>query len=240
MKACSPQLGCRLIAECFNRQFAERRISVSKSYVAKVLCQSRVEVLRLRRKLKHRVPRPQPCNRTWGLDLTGKADASGRQRMILGLLDHGSRACLQLCVLEDKRSLRILRELITACRRFGMPKQIRVDNEACFNSMLLRTALAWLGIRLQTIAPHCPWQNGRIERFFGTLKQHLNTVIPIDDADLKIMMAEFRCWYNHAKPHQHLYGYTPAEVWEGRPKSTRTPQFISIWNGRINGWWFPP
>ncbi|WP_159438833.1 integrase core domain-containing protein [Halomonas cupida] len=102
---------------------------------------------------------------------------------------------------------------------------------------MLKTALDWLSIRLQAIAPHCPWQNGRIERFFGTLKQHLDAIIPIEGADLQIMMMEFRGWYNHARPHQHLYG---EEVWEGRPKSTNSPQLISIWNGRINGWWFPP
>ncbi|QEM81960.2 integrase core domain-containing protein [Halomonas sp. Y2R2] len=53
-------------------------------------------------------------------------------------------------------------------------------------------------------------------------------------------MSEFRCWYNHARPHQHLGGCTPAEVWEDRGKSTHAPQWISIWNGKINGWWFPP
>ena len=34
-------------------------------------------------------------------------------------------------------------------------------------------ALRLMGIRHQRIDPHCPWQNGRIERFFGTLKPHL-------------------------------------------------------------------
>ncbi|WP_240349289.1 transposase [Halomonas binhaiensis] len=101
---------------------------------------------------------------------------------------------------------------------------------------MIKASLSLLDVRLQTIAPHCPWQNERIERFFGTLKQHLDTVIPVDGANLQHMMSEFRGWYNHARPHQHLDGFTPAERWEGREKPTNSPQWISIWNGRINGW----
>jgi hypothetical protein len=151
LKAWSPELGCRVVAEVFNRQFADRRATVGKTYVATVLRRSHSEVIRLRRTLKHRVPRPVPINRTWALDLTGRADLTGRQHLILGLLDHGSRACLRLSALSDKRSVTILRELIAVFRQFGVPGRIRVDNEACFNSRLLKVALALLNVRVQTI-----------------------------------------------------------------------------------------
>ena len=224
----------------FNRRFAHRRVSVGKSFVATVLRQSGAEVVRLRREYKHRMPRPIPCNRIWAMDLTGKADLSGRQRMILGVVDHGARACLRLSDLADKRSATILRELCSAFRRFGLPARIRVDNEACFNSHLMKATMALLGITLQTTEPHCPWQNGRIQRFFGTLKRHLDRIAIVDGDDLRHKLVEFRCWYNHARPHQHLGGHTPAEVWGGKRKSTRGPKFVSIWDGAITGWWFPP
>lgn len=192
LKAWSPELGCRTLAEVFNRQFAERQVSVGKTYVAKVLRHSRAEILRLRRSRKHQIPRPTPINGTWALDLTGKADLSGRQQIILGLLDHGARACLRLQALADKRSLTILRELIAAFRRFGLPGCIRVDNEACFNARLMKAALALLGVRLQTIQRHCPRQNGRIERFFGTLKHHLDRIAVFDRDDLRSKLIEFR------------------------------------------------
>ena len=240
LKAWSPELGCRVIADIFNRQFAERGISVGKTHVADILRRSRADIVRLRRTLKHRVPRAMPRNRVWALDLTGKADLSGRQQMMLGLLDHGTRACLRLSTLTDKRSVTILLELIVAFRRFGLPKRLRVDNEACFNSRLMRSALALLGIRLQTTDLHCPWQNGRIERFFGTFKQCLDRVTIADSDDLRCKLIAFRAWYNHVRSHQHLHGYTPAEAWDGRAKSTRQPQWFEVWNGRITGWFFPP
>ena len=174
------------------------------------------------------------------MDLTSKGDLTGKQQVMLGLLDHGSRACLTLAALTDKRSVTILRELIAAFRRFGLPKHLRVDNEACFNSRLMKAALVLLGIRLQTTDLHCPWQNGRIERFFGTFKSQLDRIRIVDANDLRVKLVEFRAWYNHARPHQHLDGHTPAEAWGGKKKSTQTPIFVSVWEGRISGWFFPP
>lgn len=41
---------------------------------------------------------------------------------------------LALCKLADKRSITILRVLIGAMRRFGVPRAIRTDNESVFCS----------------------------------------------------------------------------------------------------------
>lgn len=64
LKAWSPDAGCRVIAEIFNRHFAERDVTVGKTYVAGVLRQSKYDIVLLRRTVKHRIPRPLPRNRT--------------------------------------------------------------------------------------------------------------------------------------------------------------------------------
>lgn len=109
-----------------------------------------------------------------GVDGTGKMDEAGQHHFLLGIVDHGTRRCLSLNALKDKASITILRSLLDAIERFGAPRALRTDNEAVFDSRLVRCALAWLSIRHQTIERHCPWQNGRIERFFGTLKASLD------------------------------------------------------------------
>lgn len=239
LKAWSPGAGCRVIADSFNRQFSDRGITVGKTFVAAVLRRSNHEVMSLRRELKHRTPRPGPRNRTWALDLTGKTDLTGRQHLLLGLIDHGTRACLKLEPLSNKRSLTILRTLMAAFRAHGLPRRLRVDNEACMNSRVIRTALDLLGVRLQTTEPHSPWQNGRIERFFGTLKRHLDAIPVADNLDLTLKLQAFRVWYNHVRPHQHLHGRTPAEAWEGRNRSCGEPEPFVAWEGRLTGWYFP-
>ena len=239
MKAFAPNTGCRVIAQTFNRRFAaNRRVTVSKSFVAGLLNQHRAEVAYLRRTIRHRIPRPSRRNSTWGLDLTVVTDSNKVQRLALGIVDHGSRVCIALRELSDKRSLTILRELIRAMRQFGLPRRIRVDNERCLTSTVMRAALTLLGVRLQTIDKHCPWPNGRIERFFGTFKAAIRRIV-VAGVDLPHRLIEFRAFYNHARPHQHLDGRTPAEAWRGVAKAHGEGKFIELWSGVLSGWHFP-
>ncbi|WP_426321949.1 integrase core domain-containing protein [Pseudoduganella sp. R-43] len=76
--------------------------------------------------------------------------------------------------MPDKRAVTILRHLLRAISQYGMPRAIRTDNEAFFHSLLFRTTLKFLGVRQQFSQPGMPWQNGRIERLFGTLKEKLD------------------------------------------------------------------
>jgi putative transposase len=175
LKALQPDLGCRRIALTFNRLHATKdHVTVSKSWVADVIRTHHYEIKRVREQVRGRKGKPGPLNRVWGLDLTGKTDGTGKLHMILGLVDHGSRLNLSLQVLKTKSSIAMLRILLDVIERFGMPKAVRTDNEACFTSRLFRFGLRVLGIQHQTTDLHCPWMNGRVERFFGTLKERLN------------------------------------------------------------------
>ncbi len=216
LKALMPHAGCRTIMHNFNRRFADRRsMTVGKTYVADTIRRQQYAILCLRRKLKHRVPRPVPRNLIWGMDLLTKTDLTGRQHVVLAIVDHASRACLCLTRLTDKSSLTIWRHLVTVCRHYGCPRFLRTDNEAVFTSQCLRLALRLLSIRLQHSEPGCPWQNGRVERLIGTMKRLLLSYSIKDAASLDRALAHVRFVYNHLRPHHHLRGRTPAEVWAG-------------------------
>ena len=51
---------------------------------------------------------------------------------------------------------------------FGLPGRIRVDNEACFNSRLLKVALGLLNVCVQAIQLHCPWMVGKAKKCLPT------------------------------------------------------------------------
>lgn len=240
LHAWSPHLGCRALALTFNRRYADAGMTVGKTYAAKVLRLGAWEAAQLRQQGKRRIPRSMPRNRVWALDLTGVTDRTGKQHLLLGVLDHGTRACLALRMLPDKRAITILRALLSLFRAYGLPRQLRVDNERCLNAGVIRASLNALGISLRPIMLHCPWQNGRIERFFGHLKRELRQTLVQDGADLRVKLVEFRAWYNHARPHQHLCGRTPAEAWRGRRDSVNRLQWLSVWNGQLGGWCVPP
>jgi hypothetical protein len=59
-------------------------------------------------------------------------------------------------------------------------------------------------------------------------------------AQLTTALSIFRFWYNHVRPHDHLDGQTPAEVWHGvgpfaRVPVARTP--FHAWDGLLTGVW---
>ena len=188
-------------------------MTVSKTYVADTCRNEQDRILHARRKLKHRIPRPIPRNRVWGCDLLTKTDQHGTPHVALAIVDHASRASLRLQHLSDKSSIRLLQELVQAVQRYGRPHFVRTDNEAVFVSRRFRFGLWLLGIRHQRIQPGCPWQNGRVERFIGTVKRALAMEPIADKANFSEALRDIRSWYNHERPHDHLQGRTPAEVW---------------------------
>ncbi len=217
LKALMPQAGCRMVAHVFNRRFAgSRQMTVSMTFVNEVTRKHYYEIQVLRREIKNRKPKDMPRNLVWGMDMTGKADSSGNMNHILGIVEHKSRLSLNLTALKDKASVTILRTLLDAIEIYGKPKFLRTDNESVFTSWLFRFGLWLIGIRHQRIDKSCPWQNGRIERFFGTLKGKLDQWQVENAEQLKGALVQFRFWYNHVRPHQHLDGKTPAEVWRGQ------------------------
>lgn len=216
LKAIMPQAGCRTVADTFNRMFLCDDISVGKSFVYDIFKKCDYQIQVLRRKIKNARPRAIPKNLIWGMDLTGKMDSKGNLHHILGIVEHKSRACLKLIALRDKASITILRCLLYAIEHYGKPKFVRTDNESIFTSRLFRFGLWFIGIRHQTIDKCCPWQNGRIERFFGTLKEKLNQWQVESREQLNGALDQFWFWYNHVRPHQNLDGRTPAEVWADR------------------------
>jgi putative transposase len=242
LKARMPKDGCRVVALVFNFLHGPRE-TVGKTYVANTLRRHAEEVLRLRRELKHRKPRSLPRNVAWGLDLTY---LPGRRPPILAILDHGTRACLLLEELRTKSAIALVRAVVAAARRYGLPRSIRTDNEANFCSLLFRGVLWLLGVRHQRTAPHCPWQNGRVEKYFATFKDRMLprlAELSTTDAESRSFQGDldtFRLWYNHVRPHQHLDGRTPAEAWDGmKTTAERRPgrrRLFSDWEGLLTGY----
>jgi transposase InsO family protein len=158
---------------------------------------------------------------------------------LFGIIDHGSRALLHLQALHEKTSRTLIACISEVIRIYGKPKIIRTDNEAIFTSRIFRRGLKLLGIRHQLTDPGCPWQNGRIERLFGTLKQKLGQWQVAGVAQLNRDLQTFSYWYNHIRPHQNLDGKTPAEAWHGVNPYTKQPKqehWFEAWGGLLAGY----
>ncbi|MES2351275.1 MAG: integrase core domain-containing protein [Pseudomonadota bacterium] len=125
-----------------------------------------------------------------------------------------------------------------AVRLFGRPDMIRTDNGSVFTSEAFCAGLAAAGIRHKRIDIGKPWQNGRIERLFGTFKEKLNQILVANSAALDARLDEFSFWYNVVRPNQHLFGLTPMESWRGIDPYRNAPKAVrrySGWNGVLRG-----
>ena len=236
-----PNTGCRKIADNFNRLYKNKReMTVGKTYTNDVIKNEQYAIQVLQRKIKHKKSKPFPPNKIWSMDLTYLKDDYEQNHLALGIIDNGTRRCLALTKINQKTSIILFKILLNCIEKYGKPKAIRTDNEACFTSRLFRTALKLLGIKHQRSEKCCPWQNGKVERFFGTLKQKLqHYVLPADG--IKTSLIEFTFWYNHLRPHQHLNGKTPMEQWAG--KSTgyyKQAKFMQFWNSNLAGFYLAP
>jgi transposase InsO family protein len=232
--------GCLKVAEMFNRRHADNGMTVGKSFVAKTIKKHSCQLLLLERGIRNAKPRHVPRNLIWGIDLTQVRLDKTTAVPVLGMIDHGSRACLNLQHLADLSTIGVLEVLLAAMKRFGKPKVIRSDNGSIFTSHLFRWTLACLGVRHQRIEPFMPWQNGRIERFFGTFKAAIGQVVLPPASRLQGALDQFRFFYNHIRPHTAHNGKTPAEAWNKIQKTRTTPVWFETWGGVLTGDYYPP
>lgn len=246
LSALMPHEGGLKIANAFNRRFAESHgITVGKTWVCEKRRQHRYAILELKRKYKQQTPKNLPVNHTWAMDMTGLPDTSRQSHTVLGIIDHGSRGLICLRAMKSKASIALLRVLLEVIEQTGnTPQRLKTDNEAALTSRLFRFGLWWLGIRHERSQPGHPWQNGRIERLFGILKEKTKDLLFQEDS-LQKQLQIFQWWYNHVRTHQNLHSKTPYEAWHALPVTCQTadglePKWCQAWNGRLAGYWFKP
>lgn len=71
----------------------------------------------------------------------------------------------------------------------------------------------------------------------------LNLIVPKDGAALDSLLAEFATWYNVIRPHEHLYGLTPDEIWRGIDLYKTAPKSVkhfTAWDGSLCSVFFCP
>jgi putative transposase len=90
---------------------------------------------------------------------------------------------------------------------------LRSDNGLVFTSRHFTALVRSYGLKQEFITPHCPQQNGMVERVIRTLKEqcaHRHRFESIQHASRVI--GDWISFYNNRRPHQALAMRTPAEA----------------------------
>jgi len=99
--------------------------------------------------------------------------------------------------------------------RVPTPFLLRSDNGLVFISLRYTALVPSYGLQQEFITPHCPQQNGMVERVIRTLKEqcvHRHRFETIQNASRVI--GDWIGFYNNQRPHQALNMRTPAAAFK--------------------------
>jgi transposase InsO family protein len=185
----------------------------------------------------------------WQLDIVGGVrlvdPATGvlREAKLVTAVDDHSRFCVIAKVVERATARAVCLALAEALTRFGVPEEIITDNGKQFTDrfgkyrprtgeVLFDKICRKNGITHRLTAPASPNQNGKVERFHGTLRpEFLDTAGPfVNVAEAQTAIDAYVRHYNTDRPHQGLdvqAPVTPSDRFEPAPAEQRS--MLELW-----------
>jgi putative transposase len=204
-----PRYGYRRISVLVNR--TQR---VNQKRVRRLWRLHRLQVRRMVRKRTRRA-RPQRLQAAyvghiWAYDFVEDALADGTALYILTVMDEFTREGLALDVAVKTSAERVIGVLSALVAQHGAPAHLRSDNGAEFVAIAVQSWLAQCGVQTLYIEKGKPWQNGKEERFNGTVRDEcLNMHVFTSLAEACVRLGAFRQHYNMERPHSQLGYLTP-------------------------------
>ena len=151
----------------------------------------------------------------------------GRTYYLVNFLDEYSRMIVHHALVPSMDGVTVSIEAQAAIERFlqerggeipaeGMPR-LRSDNGSCYISREFRGVLDEHGLHHHRIKPHCPEENGVIERSNRTLREalegeELTGLLPAREVIARIIQ-----WYNTERLHSALGYLRPMDYYRGDP-----------------------
>ncbi|WP_390410710.1 DDE-type integrase/transposase/recombinase [Lacticaseibacillus jixiensis] len=135
-------------------------------------------------------------NELWQIDTTHGPFilAGGRKRKvyIVGIIDDASRYLVGWGMYFEDNAINVQMTLKQAIATYGRPRQIYADNGKPYVNKQLALICAELGIGMRHAAVYHGNQKGKIERWFGVMKQQWMVDINYDEyRSLEALRAEF-------------------------------------------------
>ena len=175
------------------------------------LCRLNGLTLKPRRKKKRLgIGAGMPCqaerpNHVWAYDFMEDRTETNRKLRILTVVDEFTRRCIEVEVEHRMNAKFVARTLMKLFAIHGTPTFIRSDNGPEFIAKFLMNVMKIHGVQARHIDPGSPWQNGKNERFNGTLRDeclNLETFHHRDHA--RAIVKLFKRTFNEQRPHSSL------------------------------------
>jgi putative transposase len=204
-----PRYGYRRISALLNRRQRVNQKRVRRLWRLNGLQVRRLVRKRSRRRAPERLVAAYPGH-IWAYDFLQDALANGRTLFILTVMDEFTREGLAVGVALTTSAERVIGVLTVLVGQHGAPAYLRSDNGAEFVATAVQAWLATCGVQTLYIEPGKPWQNGKEERFNGTVRDEcLNLQVFASLAEACVRISAFRQQYNCERPHSQLNYMSP-------------------------------
>lgn len=158
---------------------------------------------------RYRAERP---HQVWAIDFVHDATADGRRLKILTINDEFTKICLLALPARSIKARDVIQEVERLMTLHGPPERVRSDNGPEFVANAVRAYLADSSIGAMFIEPGSPWENPFAETFHARLRDELLNLELFDTlAEAKVVIEQFRRYYNEERPHGALKYDTPSE-----------------------------
>ena len=155
----------------------------------------------------------QRVNHVWTWDFISDRTDNGGKLRILSVLDEYTRECLALHVARQLTAADLIAVMEQLVAQRGMPGHLRSDNGSEFVARTLQAWLAQRQVKTLYIEAGSPWQNGHVESFHGSLRDEcLDRELMLSVAEARVLIEDYRQYYNEVRPHGGLGYRTPAQA----------------------------
>ncbi|MGH9418983.1 MAG: integrase core domain-containing protein [Thermoanaerobaculia bacterium] len=207
LKSRNPRFGCPRIALIISRTFG---VNIDKNVVYRVLA-------------KHYHPAPRGTGPSWlsfightrdslwSVDLFRCESIVLRSYWVLVVMDQFSRRLVSVAVhCGPVTGADVCRMFNTAIQGRATPRYLSTDHDPLFEEHRWKANLRILEIDEIKTVPHVPLSHPFVERLIGTMRREfLDHVLFWNARDLERKLAEFQAYYNAARSHASLEGFTP-------------------------------
>jgi transposase InsO family protein len=209
-----PRFGYRRVTALLRREGHE----INAKRVQRVRRSEGLQVSRRQRKLRRlglstaERQRATHVNHVWSWDFVEDQTENGTRFRVLTLIDEHTRECLAVHADWSIRAVDVVTVVEAAMARYGTPTHLRSDNGPEFIAYAIQDWLRDKNVKTIYITPGSPWENAYIESFHDKLRDEcLNREIFGSLWEARVVIEQWRLYYNAARPHSSLGYQTPSE-----------------------------
>jgi len=162
---------------------------------------------------------PSGPHRHWHIDVS-HVNVAGTFHYLCSIIDGFSRYIVAWDLRERMTEADV--EIVLQKAHEAFPEaspRIISDNGPAFVAVGFKEFIRLVGLRHTRTSPYYPQSNGKIERWFASVKDALRRKVPLTVGDARRMIREFVEYYNNHRLHSAIGYVAPVAVLEGRTEA---------------------